>query len=112
MSLTKTDLKAIEDIVSPRFDKLEEYIDGLRDSVAAGFGEMDERFKQVDERFKQVDERFKQVDERFDEVDRRFDAVDEHFNAIEDRLKTVESDTSRLRGNFMGLKQKVVNNNP
>ena len=77
MSLTKTDLRAIEDIVSPRFDKLEEDIDGLRDSVAAGFSEMDER-----------------------------------FNAIEDRLKTVESDTSRLRGNFLGLKQKVVDNNP
>ena len=77
MSLTKTDLRAIEDIVSPRFDKLEQNIDGLRDSVAAGFNEMDER-----------------------------------FNAIEDRLKTVESDTRRLRGNFLGLKQKVVDNNP
>ena len=77
MSLTKTDLSAIETIVTKGIKPLREDIENLRDSVAAGFNEMDER-----------------------------------FNAIEDRLKTVESDTSRLRGNFLGLKQKVVDNNP
>lgn len=77
MSLTKTDLSAIETIVTKGIKPLREDIESLRDSVAAGFNEMDER-----------------------------------FNAIEDRLKTVESDTSRLRGNFLGLKQKVVDNNP
>ena len=105
MSLTKTDLMAIEKIVEktvkktvdPRFDKLEEGIDALAMSTAAGFNEMDERFQDVYRRFDEVDERFNQVDERFDR--------------IEGRLITVEKDTSRLRGNFLGLRSKVVDKN-
>lgn len=95
MSLTRTDLKAIgqviDKIVSPRFDKLEGEIDLLAKSTADGFNRMYERFKQVD---------------------RRFDQVDERFDSIEKRLKVVENDTSRLRGNFMGIRRKIADRNP
>lgn len=94
MSLTKTDLKAIEVIVETTVVKtVKPMIDDLATSTAAGFNEMDRRFAIVDERFEQVDKRFDQVDERFDRVEKRLGAL--------------EHETSRISGNISGLRQRV-----
>lgn len=90
MAIEKIVEKTVRKTVDPRFDKLEEGIDALAMSTATGFNEMDERFQ---------------------DVYRRFDEVDERFDRIEDRLIIVEKDTSRLRGNFLALRSKVIDKN-
>jgi len=122
MSLTKTDLKAIEKIIDRAIDtKVKPMIDDLAESTAMGFNEVDRRFDEVDKKFAEVDERFDEVDKKFAEVDKRFDEVDKKFAEVDERfdvvdkqitevnqrLGSLELETSRISGNTAGLRDRL-----
>lgn len=61
-------------------------IDGLRETVVAGFKAMERRFEAIDQRFEAIDRRFETIDQRFGAIDRRFEAVDRRFEAIDQKM--------------------------
>lgn len=92
MSLTQDDLQAIQQIVQTTVrPMIDEAVDTLAQSTAAGFSEVHEKFAQVDARFVQIDARFTQVDARFAQIDARFAQVDARFDTIDADLHRIEN---------------------
>lgn len=92
------ELKAEFDKIHTKFDTkfnagfahLEESINELARSTAAGFMEVDRRFEQVDERFEQIDERFDQMDVRFDRLDSKLqNQIDSLMSSKADRTELI-----------------------
>jgi len=111
MSLTKTDLAAIKNIIDGSVDKkvpsiVHEIIDKtvpgivhreVRQTVQPMFDELAVR---IDQLALSTAAGFNQMDERFEEVYQRFDRVDV-------RLDALEASTTRLKDNFLGLQRKI-----
>ncbi|MCY4600877.1 MAG: hypothetical protein OXF27_13270 [Acidobacteria bacterium] len=70
-------------------------IDGLRETVVAGFKAMERRFEAIDRRFEAIDRRFEAIDQRFETIDQRFGAIDRRFEAVDRRFEAIDQKMDR-----------------
>lgn len=64
-------------------------VEQLRETMEAGFQQVDQRFQQVDQRFQQIDQRFQQVEQRFARTDQR---IDDRFEQMKTEMRASGND--------------------
>jgi len=67
---------------------VEKAIEGLAQTTARSFAEVDKRFAGVDKRFIAIDKRFDEVDKRFIAIDKRFADIDEKLLLLNEKMDT------------------------
>jgi archaellum component FlaC len=66
------------------------------------------RFDEIDERFNKVDERFEGVEQRIDRLEQRFDALEQRFDRLEQRIDALAEDTRALKAAMHEVRERLA----
>jgi len=82
--LTKEDLKAIEKILSPRFDVLDKRMDA-----------MEKRMEAIEKRIDVIEKRIDAIEKRMDAIEKRIDAIEKRMDELEQRMEKIYVELDR-----------------
>lgn len=88
-------LRQIDELLTRKFVKLDEFIQNKFDGVYKKFDELEIWIKRG----------FDDVDERFDKIDLRFDGIDKRLHGMDSRIRSIDSRLDHMAGEYTTLEK-------